>query len=227
MYKDMTCTVSHSFLADYNRPLIQEYIPGKIHDVATMSQNGVVKGALTQIREITYPIYGGTGSVNVTTDESDLKDSAVRLLEAANWHGPAQAEFKLDLRDSTYKLMEVNPKFWGTLDLSLKAGINFLDMACQIAIGNTVIPKFDYKQNYTYRWITNGELRSVAQDPHKGRAISGFLRRFFNKNTTTEVDFSDIIPDLVRTFKTILAIVLFRIDPAGTDYDNLYQSNNK
>ena len=59
---------------------------------------------------------------------------------------------KLDPRDNTYKLLEVNPKFWGTTDLSIKAGIDFPRMACEIAKNGDTSPKFDYKAGLTYRW---------------------------------------------------------------------------
>ncbi len=34
-------------------------------------------------------------------------------------------EFKLDPRDNTPKLMEINPRFWGSLALAIESGVNF------------------------------------------------------------------------------------------------------
>lgn len=224
-YKEVTANENFGFLDNYDRPLIQEYIPGKIHDVATVSDRGKVKGALTQVREITYPIYGGTGSVNVTTYEPELLDLGRRMLESVGWHGPAQVEFKLDPRDSSYKLMEVNPKFWGTLDLSIKAGIDFAEMACQIALSEDVKPQFNYKVGLTYRWLMTGELRSMAQDPHKSKAILEFVRRFFRRNTAYDSMFTDLVPDVVRLLDSVAFIAKGHIQPAGENLDPLSLSS--
>ena len=50
----------------------------------------------------------------VTTHEPELASTARNLLESLGWHGPAQVEFKFDPRDKRYKLIELNPKLWGT-----------------------------------------------------------------------------------------------------------------
>jgi len=34
-------------------------------------------------------------------------------------------EFRVDARDGTAKLMEVNPRFWGSLQLSILSGADF------------------------------------------------------------------------------------------------------
>ena len=43
-----------------------------------------------------YPIYGGIGAVNITTHNPELDKLARKLLEALEWNGPAQNEFKFD-----------------------------------------------------------------------------------------------------------------------------------
>lgn len=34
-------------------------------------------------------------------------------------------EWKVDLRDGRPKLMEINPRFWGSLELAVRSGVNF------------------------------------------------------------------------------------------------------
>ncbi len=196
-YAEVTAYPSYAFLDDFSRPLIQEYVPGRIHDVASMCCNGRLVGALTQLRAITYPLSGGVGAVNVTTWEPEMLKYAKRLLETAGWHGPALAEFKLDPRDNTYKLLEVNPKFWGTTDLSIKAGIDFPRMACEIARDGDTAPSFDYKVGLTYRWATGYEILCVAQDPDRLKAMRGYVSRFFKKDTVYDFSLTDPMPDVM------------------------------
>ena len=41
------------------------------------------------------------------------------------WHGVAMVEFKRDERDDTPRLMEINGRFWGSLQLAIDAGVDF------------------------------------------------------------------------------------------------------
>jgi len=114
-YDEISSFRSDTGASNFEDPLIEEFIPGFIHDACALSCNGKVVNVLTQRREMMYPIYGGVGAVNVTTHNPEVSRLARTLLEALNWHGPAQIEFKFDERDRTYKLIEMNPKLWGTL----------------------------------------------------------------------------------------------------------------
>ena len=88
-----------------------------MHDACLLLENGKTLATLTQIRHLMYPITGGVGAINYTTHNAELGAIAIQLMESLDWTGPAQVEFKYDERDKKYKLIEINPKLWGTLDL--------------------------------------------------------------------------------------------------------------
>jgi predicted ATP-grasp superfamily ATP-dependent carboligase len=210
-YKAVSGSPSYGFIENYDRPMIQKYIPGNVHDVALIADHGKIQGALTQVRKLTYPIDGGVGAVNETTNEPELVDLGRKVLESIRWHGPALAEFKLNPTNNQYVLMEINPRFWGTLDLSIKAGIDFADIACHIALGHYVKPQFNYTVGLTYRWITNEELLSVAQAPCKMFHITQFIIRFFKNNTIYDFTLRDVIPDVFKLFSTIALIITRKV----------------
>ena len=79
----------------------------------------------TQKRFCTFPHEGGPGVYNETTDRPDLREQAIALLRRMKWHGPAQVEFKVGRRDQRPKLIEVNSRFWGTLDLAVLCRCEF------------------------------------------------------------------------------------------------------
>jgi predicted ATP-grasp superfamily ATP-dependent carboligase len=195
---------------DYTTPIIQEYVPGQLFDANFLYVKGQPKAALTQERVITYPIQGGPGAVNRTTRDPMLQEYGERLLNALDWHGPAQVEFRLDPRDQTYKLMEINPKFWGTLPLSIVAGVNFAALACELALGNEVPETFEYSADICYRWLFPSELYALAQDPSVPK-MRAFLKRFGHSPTHYDWDFGDLRPDLLRALTT-LRTLLFRRD---------------
>jgi predicted ATP-grasp superfamily ATP-dependent carboligase len=218
MYSSVARTRGCAFLDDFERPLVQEYVPGRIHDVATLSVHGRLRGALTQMRQLTYPAQGGIGAVNMTTNEPQMLRMAASLLEAVKWHGPALVEFKLDSRDGTYRLLEVNPKFWGTTALSIRAGIDFPSMACQMAVSGDIEPVFDYRVGLTYRWLAGEELLSVAEDRQRMRALWACLGRFFKPDTAYDFSPADPMPDVRRLLWTMAAVATGRkAIPASED----------
>jgi len=185
---------------DFNLPMIQEYIPGEIHDVCVLFNEGKCKAALTQKRIKMLPITGGVGIVNQTTNEPELREMAINLLKKMEWHGPAQVEFKMDSRDKTPKLMEVNSKFWGTLDLSIQAGIDFPFLACKMVLDGDINPVYEYKVGLKYRWIVPYELRYVMKS-RKWKSVCEFLN--FQGNIKYDIWLRDPLPSAVKIIELI------------------------
>ena len=177
---------------DCTNPLVQEYIDGEIHDVCLASKRGNVFAIMTQKRIKTLPPGGGSGIVNITTNQKRIARYAIRLIKSIGWTGVSQIEFKLD-SNSNPRIMEINPKFWGTLDLSIKAGINFPEIAVDLALGNQLKIQNKYKKNLTYRWLFPYELY------HLLKTKSGFIDFFrFKQNTVTNLSTTDFYPDIFR-----------------------------
>lgn len=154
--------------------LVQEYVPGDTHDVCALFRDGEPKALLTQRRLKMYPPNGGIGIYNETTDDPEIKELASVLLRELRWHGPAQVEFRRD-KGGTPKLIEVNPRFWGTLDLAIRAGINFPLLTCKLAADGDVDPVFEYRVGLKYRWPIPYGFRSVWRGPRRFGAMADFF----------------------------------------------------
>lgn len=178
-------------------PLIQEYIPGDIHDVCTVFAHGEPRAALTHVRVKTWPESGGRGIVDLTTDEPDLREAGVRLLREIKWHGPAQVEFKLDPRDGRYKLMEINARFWGGIDEMIQLGIDVAWMSVQIAVEGDCEPQFDYPVGRIYRWPFPHLFARTLREEHKLKALKDFF--FPGKGVKNDIQLSDPLPHAVAT----------------------------
>ena len=104
------------------------------------------------------PPSGGVSVLRESVAADPVADEfGQRLLKALNWHGVAMVEFKLDERDNTAKLMEINGRFWGSLQLAVDAGVDFPDLLARIACGETVDSVDEYKLGVRSRWLC-GEL---------------------------------------------------------------------
>ena len=88
-------------------------------------------------------------------------------------------EFKRDCRDGVAKLMEINGRFWGSLQLAIDAGVNFPDLLLQsVVLGRSTNPPA-YRIGARSRWLL-GDLDALLMtlrrsSQGRGRAIVDFL----------------------------------------------------
>lgn len=207
-YHEISNTQINHGSIDCTAPLIQEYIPGDIHDVCSLSIHGVQKVALTQIRNVMYPVSGGVGAYNTTTHNTEITDLTRRILEKLNWHGPAQIEFKYDTRDQRYKFIEINPKLWGTLDLSIRAGVNFPKMIADYLTLEKMPTQVNYASGLSYKFLFPKYTLSFLESK---LAKSTSENKFsIIKSDFIDFDRSDCLPDCFRvllTFKKVLEFI--------------------
>lgn len=172
-------------LRDSSKPMLQEYIPGELHDVAAFCINGEMKLGLTQKRLMTRPVSGGMGIVNVTTEEKQLLQYAERIIDRVKWNGVMLLDFKIDDRDGQPKLLEINPRFWGTTGLTIKAGYNYPYYLLLNAYGLSVDFPVDYKVGLHCRWPVQ-EISAIFEKPVTMQIalsrLQGFVSRFKLKN---------------------------------------------
>ena len=180
---------------DRSRMMVQEHVPGEVHDVCLLFKGGEPRAALTQRRLRMYPVRGGPGVYNETTDEPELRDLAIRFLGALDWEGPAQVEFLIDARDGVPKLIDVNARFWGTLDLAIRAGVDFPTLACRIAMDGDIAPVYDYQVGLRYRWPIPHGILCALRSRDSLRALCDFLRP--GRDVVSDVRVQDLVPNLV------------------------------
>lgn len=133
--------------------LIQERIHGPGLGIFMCYQHGKPVAAFSHKRMREKPPSGG---VSVLRESIELDPDALlfseRLLNELNWHGVAMVEFKVDSRDGRPKLMEINGRFWGSLQLAIDAGVDFPVLLAQSAHSD-VSPNYHYKSGVISRWF--------------------------------------------------------------------------
>lgn len=104
---------------------IQSFIDGSGQGIFALFNHGepVCFFAHRRLRE--KPPSGGVSVLCESAPVNDqLRTYAEKLLRTAAWHGVAMVEFRVS-PDGTGYLMEVNPRFWGSLQLAIDSGIDF------------------------------------------------------------------------------------------------------
>lgn len=184
-------TASQKDLASFDseRFFLQEYIPGQGYGFYALFNRGIPKAyfMLKRIHEV--PFTGGPSSLRESIYEEKLKEYGLKILKELNWHGVAMVEFRRDRRDGEFKFIEINPRFWGSLALSIFAGIDFPYLLIKLAQGQDLVENFNYKLGIKSRWLF-GEFsyllsvlfrKKVDWRPSRFKTCLEVLN-FFNKN---------------------------------------------
>lgn len=162
---------SHRQIPD---PLVQEKIEGEGRGVFLLVWNGELKAAFCHRRLREKPPWGGVSVYRESIPSDDeLVEKSFALLQALSWQGPAMVEFKLDRRDGQAKLMEVNGRFWGSLQLAIDAGINFPLLLYRLVNEENVPAQFNYKVGVKSRWLLGDLDHLLIRLTHSGEA-NGF-----------------------------------------------------
>lgn len=183
--------------------IIQEYIPGDGYGFFSLFNHGELRATFMHRRLREYPVTGGASTAAESVFDPELKRQGLRLLSELGWHGVAMAEFKKDSRDGRFKLMEVNPKFWGSLDLSIASGVDFPYLATRMAVDGDVEPVTDYRVGVRYRWLMPYDVLHVLARPESAK---DFLRDFWDGRTRSNIWARDIGPNVFQAAVTVGAV---------------------
>src|SRR5207248_9693371 len=113
---------------------------------------GTVGWSAHERRRAFRPAGSGSSLRRSSAVDPRLREPAGRRLSAMKWHGPAMVEFRDDGADEPY-LMEVNGRFWGSLELAVAAGVDFPALWTGLLRGRRVEPSGSYETGVTSRWL--------------------------------------------------------------------------
>lgn len=135
-------------------PMIQERLFGPGIGAFLLFNQGTEKAVFFHRRIREKPPSGGVSVLRESIPPDPvIRDYSVRLMKALNWHGVAMVEFKIDDRDNTPRIMEINARFWGSLQLAIDARIDFPFMLYKMITTGDVPAVFDYKAGVKLRWL--------------------------------------------------------------------------
>jgi predicted ATP-grasp superfamily ATP-dependent carboligase len=172
--------------------LVQERVIGPGIGVFVLLWDGELLAAFAHRRIREKPPSGGVSvlSESIPLDPGLLARSDA-LLRDFDWQGVAMVEYKIDQKTGIPYLMEVNGRFWGSLQLAIDAGVDFPNLLVAAACGHPTPPVVDYKVGARLRWewgdVDNLVVRlrrsraalALPQGaPGRFKGILGFARAF-------------------------------------------------
>jgi len=197
-----------SNVIDQDQIMLQEIIPGDgrtQYSVASFCKEGRTLIHMSARRTRQYPIDYGLGSSFVEAIEMpNLFELSDKLLSSMRISGMVEVEFKYDLRDGQYKLLDINSRLWGWHTLCIACGIDFPALQYYDALGqvpSSLTPRYDH------RWVRLlTDIPAGVQEIRAGITTPlAYLRSLRGKIVFSVFDRRDPLPMLGD-----LTIALFR-----------------
>ena len=191
--------------------IVQEYIPyeEKYAVACIFNHDSKPRRAcvLKYIRE--HPITGGVSTFAESVERADVLKYALKLLKVLNYYGVAEVEFVVDSRDKKPKLMEINPRFWGSLSAAISAGVDFPYLLYRMAIDGDIKPSLNYKVGVKCRNLLFGDIRYLV-DMMKGtwpkhvklQTLVNFLK-FHEDRAYYILSLDDPMPAIFKVIRSI------------------------
>ena len=183
-----------------HEPLMaQEYIKGEGYGFFALFNHGEPRAIFMHKRIREYPITGGASTFAESVYEPELKEYGLRMLKELNWHGVVMLEFKKDHKENDFKLMEINPKFWGSLDLAIASGVNFPYLLYRMVTEGDIESSFSYRTRVKFMWPFPDDLKHVLANPS---ALPKFVRDLVDPIVKKNIAFGDLKPNILQLLET-------------------------
>jgi len=119
-------------------PFVQQFLPGDAAGVCMLYQNGrCVASFAERYLRCKEPGKFGTSTLREPFENRQLILQAISVMDRLKWHGVAHIDFVAD-KNGQYRLIEVNPRLWGALALSVFVGVDFPYLWYLMALGESV-----------------------------------------------------------------------------------------
>jgi predicted ATP-grasp superfamily ATP-dependent carboligase len=128
----------------------------------------------------TYPHPYGQPTVRVSRDFPEATAALKAILDDLRWTGPCQADFIHDEVRKASFLIDVNPRFWGSVGQSIARGMDFPYYYYKCAMGENDFTVPGNPPQVATRWLGGDMMRkahallSGSKSDRPGAVISGF-----------------------------------------------------
>jgi predicted ATP-grasp superfamily ATP-dependent carboligase len=162
----------------WKRFFVQEKLDGHVHCVAMLFNKGELRAHIgyKQLRD--YPVSGGQATLRVSVENPQATRYFRKLLEKLNWHGVCQADFLVEQKTGIPHLIDINPRFWGSLMQGIACGVDFPYLVYKMAMDGDVNLVEGFKEGIKTRWIW-GDLRTLPQAFRNSGNKLEFLKEYF------------------------------------------------
>ncbi len=182
-------------------PFIQEYVPGTDYLAAGLFHHGEPRAGIVARSIRNLPPGGGLMVVRVSVVQQQMAGYLEALAAEMKWHGVIMADFRLDERDDTPRLLDVNPRLWGSLYQAVASGVEFPYLLYRMALDGDISPVPAYEAGVRTRCLWNDTKALPAYLRQPGSRLRT-MREFLDFRATKYDDIS------IRDPLPVIAMVL-------------------
>ena len=208
-FKTLLSQASYNDLP-WERFFVQEYVEGETHCVAMLFNRGEYRAKITYRQLRDYPATGGQATLRISIKNERAEAYFEQILKELKWHGICQADFIVDRKNGTPFLVDINPRFWGSLTQGIASGVDFPYLVYKIANDQDVEPVKRFKTGVMTRWV-GGDLRGFPEYLKRTNNKIDFIKDFFwaehKRVFYDDFDISDPLPFLIWGIDSIYKIV--------------------
>ena len=157
--------------------IVQDFIPGYDIGCSVLCQDGKILAHTIQTEVLPAERRFAPPAAIKFIDSPMIYEVVSRLMAALGWNGVANIDMRFDARDQRVKVLEVNPRYWGSLLGSLCVGMNFPYYACLAGMG-IPFPTPTYRVGYYA-----GSKKAAVQQAF--RRLTGRSEMAFNFKETS------------------------------------------
>ena len=163
---------------DDHWPIVQEYLGKDLHGVCMIYENGELRASFCeQYLRCKQEDMFGTSTYRISTYVREHIVTCKRLADSLGWHGVLHFDILVDPNTGVGKIIEMNPRFWGALNLAIVSGVDFPYMLYQLALtGEIDSVASAYRTNVTSRWVV-GDLIALVDALAGNGNVQSKLRR--------------------------------------------------
>jgi predicted ATP-grasp superfamily ATP-dependent carboligase len=187
--------------------LFQQFLSGKREAVSFLYANGEMYARFAQWAKRTQPPLGGTSVLRQSIAiPEDIGEQAEQLIQAIELEGYSEVEFRRDSAGKPY-LMEINPRLSASVEVAVRAGVDFPYLLYQWANGDRIDRVKNYRVGGWMRYLEGDLITTIQSFTQRGRpgvtpparAIVGFIGSFFKPMGYDYIDWKDPLPALAAT----------------------------
>jgi predicted ATP-grasp superfamily ATP-dependent carboligase len=154
-------------------PIVQELIDGGLMALSVVcDRDSRVVAAVQQESPHTWPPRVGVSARARTVPlDATLKGGVQELLSRLGWFGLAQLQFLRQAGEQP-RLLEINGRFYGSLALAVRAGVNLPAVWARLATDRPIGPAYQARVGQVYQWLSR-DLRWAVRsaDGRPGAAL--------------------------------------------------------
>ena len=195
-------------LTAYGIPaLVQQFVTGRREAISFLYHGGRMYARFAQVATRTCPPLGGESVLRRSIPlPSTTTRQAEELVRAIDLEGYSEVEFRY-CASGVPHLMEINPRLSASVEVAVRAGVDFPRLLYQWARGSRIEVVRGYRTGLWMRNLAGDIMTTCAAFRERGRptmasparAVWDFGTTFFRPMAYDGLDWSDLRPALTAT----------------------------